>query len=290
MEQRSRIESAVRGALERAQSQHFVELVSEETAGALQHSATQALGLLTAEATVSLVTAEAVCLLSRQCLAAASEAGVSCVIVAELVCDGLGAAAELFVAEEHDAFNAMGRDGGVAHVVLEALGETLDGFTIEIFAGLRRLEDLLRPRWALAGGGRGGRLIVAAVEASVSENPAGTCPGWQADYSAELRLFQALQGVCIWAFALAIRTIGYRRFGPMALWEFSSLSHECVVLAKGALSFQQNQSDVSYIRIPHDLLQLRSTILGAVLGLVTPDIAFLNCRDAENNEITMVSW
>lgn len=79
----------------------------------------------------------------------------------------------------------------------------------------------LRPEWSLFGAGAGGELALAAG-------------------GEEARLYRALQGLCIWAFALAVRVVGHERFDGRALWDFvSGGSLGAFLFAKGALCFQQ---------------------------------------------------
>jgi hypothetical protein len=96
-------------------------------------------------------------------------------------------------------------------------------------------------------------------------------------YKSEVRLYKALQGVCLWSLTLAVRAAGQgpNSFTSTWLWEFASKDPFCAaVLVKGALSFRHAECKESLVHVPQDLAQLQDTILGAVLGLVGPDVVF----------------
>lgn len=160
-----------------------------------------------------------------------------------------------------------------AAAVLEPLGQALDSFAMQIFASIWRLEEVVQPRWMLVEGGQGGHLVFSEDTGPFQK------------HSKDLRLYQALQGVCIWTLALVVRTVGYSQFTASLLWEFCSGDALCtLVFAKGALSFTQASSETSCVRVPRDILDLRNAVVGAVLGLTSQDIVFATCTDATQDE------
>ncbi|CAE8641918.1 unnamed protein product [Polarella glacialis] len=173
-----------------------------------------------------------------------------------------------------------------AVTMLEPLGEAMDSFAIEIFAGLVRLEELLRPSWTFADSDQGGRIVIGALQGEDDEYA----------YFEETGLYHAFQGVCVWALALVVRAVGYSHFTAQVLWEHAGGGPLGVqMFAKCALCFQPELSYGSAgsllyssslgIRAPDDLPQLRDAIMGALLGLVSPDVAFANCANVEDGSI-----
>eukprot|EP00434_Breviolum_minutum_P031718 symbB.v1.2.028051.t1/scaffold2932.1/size66953/1 len=188
--------------------------------------------------------ATAILELSKQCLGAATEVGLSSVSVAELLCEGLAVSA-------------------AAEVELEPLGEDLDAFAVQIMACLWRLDELIQPEWSMERFGRPGRLCFA------------DCTQPFQKHALDLRLCQALQGVCAWLLALLFRTGSDSWDLSLDLWDFcNSDALSAVVFGKGALSFQRAARETACVRVPHDLPELQRAILSAVLGLGAPRIAF----------------
>lgn len=188
--------------------------------------------------------ASAVQELAKQCLQTAAEVGLSSVSVAELLCEGLAASA-------------------AAEVELEPLGEALDAFAVQIMACLWRLDELIQPEWSMERFGRPGRLCFA------------DCTQPFQPHAMDLRLCQALQGVCAWLLALLFRAGAESLDLSLDLWDFcNSDALSSVVFGKGALSFQRAARETACVRVPHDLPQLQHAILGALLGLGAPRIAF----------------
>ncbi|CAE8689000.1 unnamed protein product [Polarella glacialis] len=265
------------GVLLRIRSVQAEATLPPEKVEALKQSVATALERHSAEDVTPLgdAVAEATLALSEHCLAAVSELGLSSAPVAELLCEALAATA------------ALGCEGSAASAqLLEPLGSALDGFAMQILATLWRLDEVVAPKWNLQRSGQGGQLVFAKD----------TMPFLK--HALDLRLYQALQGVCIWVLALAVRTTGHSNFASLSLWEFCSEDPlSALVFAKGALCFEQGERETSCVRVPHDLPELRDAILGALLGLGSQDIVFLhdgvdahqeaNMDIAERNKILM---
>lgn len=276
MSQFSEVELAVRSIIQRASWQELTAVVDGSDVNALLRSASESFRLLHANAPVVTPTAaEAVCLTSKHCLAIASKVGLSCVAVAELASEGIAGAAALF----QPGF-VLDEKQHIGSAALESLSEVLDDFKLDIFSTLRRLEELLKPRWVLSGGGRGGRITFeAASEAG------------ELIVEGSLRLYRALEGVCVWSLALVARIVGYSGLTGNCLWEFASVSHDCVLYAKAALCFHQDvgtlPGEASQLRVPCDLAAVRGAILNAVFGLIGADVAFLSCSNTEDASISI---
>ncbi|CAL1157312.1 unnamed protein product [Cladocopium goreaui] len=213
--------------------------------------------------------ASAVQELAKQCLQTAAEVSLSQVSVAELLCEGLAASA-------------------AAEVELEPLGEALDAFAVQIMVPrpqvepgdgtehvygvdasvpavqqMSCLDELIQPEWSMERFGRPGRLCFA------------DCTQPFQPHAMDLRLCQALQGVCAWLLALLFRAGAESLDLSLDLWDFcNSDALSSVCFGKGALSFQRAARETACVRVPHDLPQLQHAILGALLGLGAPRIAF----------------
>merc|ERR1712216_903039 len=93
----------------------------------------------------------------------------------------------------------------------------------------------------------------------------------------DLLLYQALQGVCIWTLALVVRSVNSGQFTASSLSEFASQDAFCAMLfAKGAVCFQCWESELLNVPVPDDLSEVKHAVLGALLGLVNQDVAFLD--------------
>ncbi|CAJ1364787.1 unnamed protein product [Effrenium voratum] len=230
------------------------KVVSEGSLGRLKECLEEALKVCPRGDTGSRASA-AIQELSRQCVAIAEEAGLFSVAVAELLCEGLAAAA---VAD-----------------VLEPLGPVLDSFAVQIMASLWRLDENVQPEWSLERFGRPGKLCFADSTQPFQR------------HALDLRLHQGLQGVCAWVLALLVRAMesgAVAGTGSAAhLWDFVNCDALCaVIFGKSALCFQQGCRETACVRIPHDLPKLRRAVLVALLGLHSPTIAFHADADAED--------
>ncbi|CAE7213004.1 SLC44A1, partial [Symbiodinium necroappetens] len=131
-----------------------------------------------------------------------------------------------------------------------------DGFAVQILANLWRLDGPVQPEWSMERFAKLGVLCFADTTQPFCK------------HALDLRLYQALQAVCIWTLALLLRAIGLRN-GASNLWEFCNADALCAtILVKGALSFQRAR------RVPHDLAQLQKAILSSALGLSHPSLVF----------------
>lgn len=214
--------------------------------------------------------AKEVCTLSALSVALAAEVGLCSAPVAELVSLAIACAADLFIKPPGSDSGLDSEDLSIIATALEPLGEVLECFTFEIFQTLQRQEELLRPRWSERDQAKQRNLVFAALEAEGQ--------GMLAEfYQGEVRLYKALQGVCLWSLTLAVRAAGQgpNSFTSTWLWEFASKDPFCaVVLVKGALSFRHAECKESLVHAPKDLANLQDRILAAVLGLVGPDVVF----------------
>lgn len=216
--------------------------------------------------------AKEVCTLSALAVALAAEVGLCSAPVAELVSLALACAAALFVTPEGSGQpNGLNeQDLSIIATALEPLGEVMECFTFEIFQTLQRQEELLRPRWSEQDETKQKNMVFAAVQAEGQ--------GMLADfYQSEVRLYKALQGVCLWSLTLAVRAAGQgpNCFTSTWLWEFASKDPFCAaVLVKGALTFRHAECKETLISVPQDLANLQDIILGAALGLVSPHVIF----------------
>lgn len=211
-----------------------------------------------------------VCTLAALAVALAAEVGLCSAPVAELVSLALACAADLFVKPQGSDMGLDEQDLSIIATALEPLGEVMECFTFEIFQTIQRQEELLRPRWSERDQGKQKHMTFGALEAEGQ--------GMLAEfYKSEVRLYKALQGVCLWSLTLAIRAAGQgpNSFTSTWLWEFASKDSFCaVVLVKGALSFRFAECKESLVHVPKDLADLQDAILGAALGLVVPDVIF----------------
>eukprot|EP00440_Ansanella_granifera_P001984 gb/GFBE01002147.1/.p1 GENE.gb/GFBE01002147.1/~~gb/GFBE01002147.1/.p1 ORF type:complete len:178 (+),score=29.86 gb/GFBE01002147.1/:1-534(+) len=134
----------------------LAERTTVESVTRINSRAADALRKLSAESnSVDVDVVQDICDLTRQCLALGMAAGICCAAACGLVCEALAAASALL---EDD-----GADRASAVTLLEPMAEAMDSFAIEIFAGLTRLEELLKPQLILTGCGRGGQLVFGAV-------------------------------------------------------------------------------------------------------------------------------
>ncbi|CAK9086042.1 unnamed protein product [Durusdinium trenchii] len=96
-------------------------------------------------------------------------------------------------------------------------------------------------------------------------------------HALDLRLYQALQGLCAWILALLFGADRTDRADDLAdhLWEFCNWDAlSALVFCKGALGFQRGARETACVRVPGDLPQLQRSVLLALLGLAAPRIAF----------------
>lgn len=271
--------AAVESAARLAADPSLFDVAEADGVLALREAAARALEVVSHSNARAKELVEGVCAFSTCCLALGADAGLSSIIVTEIVSEGLAAAAFLFASEEEEARaedTSVDRikhhhRSGVARL-LEPLGEALDAFTLEVYEGLRRLETVLQPTWVSAGPGFGGRLVCRGM--GISE--------------ADVHLYEALQAVCVWTLELVTHALGYRHFTARDLWSFTSGDVFLATLfAKAALSFRQADWACSRVRVPEDMMELRDAVLGAVLGLAGQDVAFtafIECDDTGEDD------
>eukprot|EP00928_Gymnodinium_smaydae_P024252 TRINITY_DN19681_c0_g1_i4.p1 TRINITY_DN19681_c0_g1~~TRINITY_DN19681_c0_g1_i4.p1 ORF type:complete len:616 (+),score=68.94 TRINITY_DN19681_c0_g1_i4:70-1848(+) len=283
MARRDQAEGAVRSIIENARQLFLQGLISHETGKALHDCATETSHLLSEERTKTRLL-YSMTELSKQCVAVVVSSGLSTVAAAQLLSEGLAVVASVFVDEsdsaDDDGFGFHVQRSGLVARVLEPLCEALDGVALEIFTSLRRLEAVLEPRWQTYGCGYGGKLCFGALEAEDGQRDANLVLD-------DIRLYQSLQGVCVWVLALVIHVAGRAAFTASSLWEFASGDPHCAfVFAGSILGFQPGSSD--HVRAPHDFHSLQRTVLVAMLGLVRQDLAFEDCFDTDDGSINMV--
>lgn len=287
MSWRSPLTVAVQRLLRCVSSPKLAEFAAPDSIAILQRRALSTLQNLPNQGDELLPeAAKEVCTLSALSVALAAEVGLSSAEVAELVSMGLAVAAALFALpgqsnQEHLGGHPKAVDDplmlDLITTALEPLGAVLDCFAVDIFSGLRRLEDFLRPRWNSVES----KFVFGALEAEGEGALAKL-------YLAEVRHYYALQGVCIWSLALAVRAAGHGQFTAPWLWEFASSDPFCaVILAKGSLCFCEGTCEESPIQAPCDLPALKEAILRAVFGLSSPDVAFLDSADNSDVPIEM---
>lgn len=278
---RAFVEAKVQSIYHKSFDHELSELAPKEWLCSLQEQSRLTLETITSTDTKAVEIVSSLADLSRCCIALAQELGLSATITAELVAESLAAASYLFAYEDEprsqdditiDRFKAQHR-APIARF-LEPLGEALDSFTVQIFEGLRRLEDVLKPEWVIPGGGMGGHLVFCANSA---------------DSAADEERYEALQAVCVWSLALAVRGVGYPNFCARDLWSFASGEvFGALVFAKAALSFQQSER-TSYRSAPEELPMLKEAILRALCGLCHQDVAFMYSDDLQNGDISIVA-
>lgn len=264
---RSQVQIAVQRLLKCCSSSELAENTDPGAIAILQRRALSSMQNLPDEGEpVPPEVAKEVCTLSALSVALAAEVGLCSAPVAELVSLAIACAANLFLEQKTLDEQSL----SIIATALEPLGEVLECFTFEIFQTLHRQEELLRPRWTERDEVKQKNMVFAALEAEGQ--------GMLADfYQCEVRLYKALQGVCLWSLTLAVRAAGQgpNSFTSTWLWEFASKDPFCAaVLVKGALSFRQPECKESLVPCPQDLAELQDAILGAVLGLVGPDVVF----------------
>mmetsp|Transcript_12329 Transcript_12329/g.33869 ORF Transcript_12329/g.33869 Transcript_12329/m.33869 type:complete len:615 (-) Transcript_12329:131-1975(-) len=239
--------------------------------------AARALAIEEAAGANSSAVGAAVASLARQSLVLATEASLSSVIVCGVVCDGLAAAAALLQPLNSSDVPTLPEAKACVAGLLEPLGEAVDTFAIEIFAGVLRLEELLRPQWVQEGSGRGGFVVF-------KPHPVAGCSAVQElqYFARELQHYQALQGVCFWSLALAARIAGNGHFTSALLWDYASGGPLGVqIFAKGVLCIQEE----GLVKLPEDLAEIREAIMRAILGLTSQDLAFEKCLNPEDGSI-----
>ncbi|CAE7312941.1 SLC44A1 [Symbiodinium sp. CCMP2592] len=228
-------------------------IVPVEALAPLKSQLSDALAACPAGCEICAEAGEAVRRVAELCIALAAEAGLTSVGVAELLAEGLSAAASLLSGSGF---------GAEVMAVLEPLGAALDGFVVQILANLWRLEGPVQPEWSMERFAKPGILCFADTTQPFCK------------HALDLRLYQALQAVCIWILALLLRAIGHSP-GASNLWEFCNADALCAtILVKGALSFQRGRRETSCVRVPHDLAQLQKAILSSALGLSHPSLVF----------------
>eukprot|EP00439_Symbiodinium_sp_Y106_P071738 s3560_g12.t5 len=228
-------------------------IVPVEALAPLKSQLSDALAACPAGCEIGAEAGEAVRRVAELCIALAAEAGLTSVGVVELLAEGLSAAASLLSGSGF---------GAEVMAVLEPLGSALDGFAVQILANLWRLEGPVQPEWSMERFAKPGILCFADTTQPFCK------------HALDLRLYQALQAVCIWILALLFRAIGHSP-GASNLWEFCNADALCAtILVKGALSFQRGRRETSCVRVPHDLAQLQKAILSSALGLSHPSLVF----------------
>eukprot|EP00929_Paragymnodinium_shiwhaense_P030432 TRINITY_DN17249_c0_g1_i4.p1 TRINITY_DN17249_c0_g1~~TRINITY_DN17249_c0_g1_i4.p1 ORF type:complete len:425 (-),score=64.85 TRINITY_DN17249_c0_g1_i4:291-1565(-) len=229
------------------------------------------------------------CEVAKQCVEVSVDVGLVSHDVVRLIAEGIALVASTFQhdGDEPDEDNDDGfgfrlqRPNLVARV-MEPLCESIDGFAVQIFTELRRLESFLQPVWQISSDGSEGCRIFEAMQSST------TCYAVHAAQDEEdYRMHKALQEVCLWVLSLVVHTYGPGNFTAGCLWEFASQDAFCaLVFADSVLSYRRSAEDPS--APPADLVALQRAVLHAALGLASQDIAFSDAFDVDDGEVGIV--
>eukprot|EP00928_Gymnodinium_smaydae_P080798 TRINITY_DN64422_c0_g1_i1.p1 TRINITY_DN64422_c0_g1~~TRINITY_DN64422_c0_g1_i1.p1 ORF type:complete len:682 (+),score=117.93 TRINITY_DN64422_c0_g1_i1:26-2071(+) len=217
----------------------------------------------------------AVCSLAAKLVSIGGSDGVlSEMPVAAAVRDGLQSLAELLApAPAGSAVLCADTSYFDAHAraALQAVGEDIDLLAAQLFVTLLRVQDAF-----------------ACVR--------GASKVQQAAGKEILRHYRAVQGVAIWALELLARLVGYDQVTSRTLWEWTNGDPFCIfILTRDLLSLGTKSSCGAACApgpgtaldlilgtehdgtdaLPREVWRLQEIIREAVLGLASPDVAFL---------------
>jgi len=102
----------------------------------------------------------------------------------------------------------------------------------------------------------------------------------------EERVQSALQGICAWSLAALGYVVGFESLSSRVFMEYAlGDSVWALILAKGLLSMSASHTKSCVVAAPANLPELQYTVLRAVLGLASPDIAFVTVGSEDDADI-----